>query len=831
MPCLAALALLAVRASGGEFFPFVLPWNDASPGPTNVSAWLDKPAGGRGFVVVKDGHLFSGGKRVRLFGANLCFGANFPKKEDAVIIAARMAKFGINCVRFHHMDNQSAPSGIWAKDMRTLDPDQLDRLDYFIAELKKHGIYSDLNLHVSRVYPDRPKAEKTGNPNYDKGVDFFSAPMLELQRQFARDLLTHVNPYTGNAYTAEPAIALIEINNENALLDEWHNGGLDDIATPYRAELGALWTAWLRQRHGSDEKLRGRWAENSREAGPELLKNGDFSKALSGWYLEHHEGAVARADTADGILRIDVQKPGKQSWHVQIGQAGLALKAGETYAVSFRAMSDARRRIAVSIAQAHPPWQPLGSREVWLEPEWKEFSVIVPSGAGDENARMTLTNLAREVAHFEFANVSLRTAAIDGTVPGSLDRGVAAFTRDDYAGRAESAQKDWSDFLWSLEEKYWRGMRDFIRKDLGAKSLIIGTQLGWSPFPLQQELDVIDAHSYWHHPHFPRKQWDMGDWTVKNEQMAGAANGGTLRALALGRVVGKPYIVSEYNHSAPNTFSAETFPLICAFAALQDWDGVFAFSYSHRRDNWDLRHFNSFFDIDQHPVKMATLPASVAMFLRGDVSPAPGSIIGRFQLETAKLETRKRGPRWDGERVGVKWEDALTHRVGVQLGDSSNIVRTGKGEQKELKWDAAQRVVTVDAAKSKGVIGAAKGREFDLGGVRIATGAEFAVIQATVMEGEDFANAKRILVTATASAENTEMKWQDAAKTTLGRNWGKAPSLAEGFAATIKLPGDRKLRAWALDELGQRRDEIPMNGGTLQIGPQHRTVWYEVAAE
>ena len=37
-------------------------------------------------------------------------------------------------------------------------------------------------------------------------------------------------------------------------------------------------------------------------------------------------------------------------------------------------------------------------------------------------------------------------------------------------------------------------------------------------------------------------------------------------------------------------------------------------------------YFPSFFDIDQHPTKMATLPASLAMFLRGDVRAAGGAV-------------------------------------------------------------------------------------------------------------------------------------------------------------------------------------------------------------
>ena len=131
-------------------------------------------------------------RSLRLLGVNFCFGANFPRHDDAVKVAARLAKFGVNAVRFHHMDMHKAPGGIFAADGKTLDPDQLDRLDFLIARLKENGIYADLNLHVSRTHPGMPTWE--GGPTYHKGVDNFIPEMIEWQHGYARGLLTHLNP-------------------------------------------------------------------------------------------------------------------------------------------------------------------------------------------------------------------------------------------------------------------------------------------------------------------------------------------------------------------------------------------------------------------------------------------------------------------------------------------------------------------------------------------------------------------------------------------------------------------------------------------------------------
>ncbi len=832
------VALLTITALGlpgraAELFPFVLPWDDASASITDLSSWNERPAGKNGFVTVRDGHLFANGKRWRIFGVNLAFGGNFPTNADAEKVAARMAKFGINCVRFHHMDMQKAPGGIFAPDGKTLDLQQLERLDYFIAQLKAHGIYADLNLHVSRTYPDRPRAEKEGNSNYDKGVDNFDPAMIALQKDYARALLTHVNPHTGKSYADEPAVALIEINNENALFDEWRNGGLDRAAAPYRAEISRQWTRWIEERHGSDEGLRAAWAEGAREAGREMLRNGDFSNGLEAWFVEQHEGAAAKGSIVDHALRIDISQPGSERWHVQFFQSGLALKAGVSYSLSFRARASSPRSVTALASQADEPWKQFASKTVEVGTDWRDYTFALAVTSDDTNARVGITSLGLDPGWVEFSSFSLHTSAVDGSINRTSDGLVPAFTRDEVGLRTSAARDDWNRFLWSVEERYWSGMARFLREDLKCRSLIIGTQLGWSPFPIQEQLDVVDSHAYWQHPHFPNRSWDMNDWTVQPRSMAGLSGGGTIANLALQRVAGKPYLCTEYNHSAPNPYDAETFPLITAYAALQDWDGVFAFAYSHRANDWDRQSIAGFFDIDQHPTKMATLPASVALFRRGDVAPAKEARIAGIDLERAVSTVRDQGPRLAADQFGVQWQDAFQHRVSIHLGDGA-AVEPGTDAQRivsdtdQLAWDTEKKVVTINTARSKGVIGV--GGKFTLDDLTIDVASPWAVVQATVMEGEDFAHARRTLITAAGAAENTGWKWRDADKTTVGNDWGGAPSLVEGIKATVQFPRRAGLRAWALDEKGQRREEIPMTDGMLLLDSKHRTLWYEVAA-
>lgn len=90
--------------------------------------------------------------------------------------------------------------------------------------------------------------------------------------------------------------------------------------------------------------------------------------------------------------------------------------------------------------------------------------------------------------------------------------------------------------------------------------------------------------------------------------------------------------MTEYGNPAPNTYGSEGHLLRAAYAALQDRDYISASRYSHSAA-WDLRRINNFFDIHQHPTKMATLVPAAALFLRGDVKAARQLVVARLGKE------------------------------------------------------------------------------------------------------------------------------------------------------------------------------------------------------
>jgi hypothetical protein len=133
--------LFVLAAQAAEMRPYPMDWRAGTGGMADVSFLLDAPAGRGGFVRVKGGHLAKpDGSRFRIWGVNFTAAACTPSKEDAPAVAAHLARFGLNCVRFHFLD-RTAPNGLVdaeRSDTRALDPRQLDRLDFFVAELKSN---------------------------------------------------------------------------------------------------------------------------------------------------------------------------------------------------------------------------------------------------------------------------------------------------------------------------------------------------------------------------------------------------------------------------------------------------------------------------------------------------------------------------------------------------------------------------------------------------------------------------------------------------------------------------------------------------------------------
>lgn len=840
--------------------PFVLPFDDNGAGITAFNNGSHQRGEGLAPLTIdSDGHFSVAGNRFRLWGVNITGDSAFPSHEDAEKIAGRLAKFGVNIVRFHHLDNNWGGAGLIdyrRGDSRHLSKDNLDKLDYFIAALKLRGIYSNINLLTAREF-----LPADGLPASITQIDWKARQMLgaispairNLEKAYAKKLLHHVNPYTRLAYRADPAIAFVEINNENSLFQQFFDGNIDRWPKEFKRQLAQEWNAWLTRKYKDHNALERAWQVIDKPLGNNLLKNANFVAGLQGWHLDQIDGAKAQASPlASAGLRIQVDTVGPALWNIQLSQNLPELKDGEIYTLSFAARSASQSQFTPLVMQRAEPWQVVESFPVKLDSKWQEFRFRFVHSGSAQPLRLTLGELGSVIGAIDIMDLRLQPGGSVGELAANqtLERHSIGLNRNDESYLAQR-RKDWFAFLYSLELTYWQDMHRYLAEELKVKSNIYGTIASLSPPSIQREFGFIDSHIYWAHPHFPAGAWDAQQWSVDMSSMVNAFPNNTLSALARQRVAGLPFVVSEYQHAMPNPYSAEGPLLVAAYAGLQDWDGVYLFSYDQGELGWQQEFIDGFFKTNLNPAAMVNFAVGGNLFRRGDVQPAQGKRWLNFSRSRELAQIASAGASWSVSPADfpADWRGYAFHeQIGLQLEAPAaepklpvldvNKVTADTGA---LTWDTsvqAQGRVKINTAKSAGVVGFIADQGFQLGALELRVGdlqMGWASWMITAQEGslQDLAQGASLLAVATAKIENSKMRW-NGAHNSLGRNWGEAPTRVEVVPFSLTLPiASRRVNAWSLDERGQRLHALKVEqiatGSRIDVDSKARTLWYEIA--
>jgi hypothetical protein len=294
-------------AGPADWFPVVTgddPFSKESV--IDMSGLLHKPAGKLGFLKrVGAGLRFEKGvAHVKFWGCGANVNARVSRKEQSRR-ARYLAKHGVNMVRQHPVFGHLGPlrAGKFEKN-------KLDALDWWFAELKKNGIYSTWSVFYPLViskgdgYPPELFAELDKGRTY--GFVNMSRQLQDLQLKYVEKLLAHKNPYTGLAYRDDPALAVLEIHNEDCIF--FHNplnllSGGKPGKPRHAAVLRKMFCAWARARYKTDAELRKAWGTRESLAGGELRvygawqmkgqkpdrRMGDFIRFLTGMQRGFYE--------------------------------------------------------------------------------------------------------------------------------------------------------------------------------------------------------------------------------------------------------------------------------------------------------------------------------------------------------------------------------------------------------------------------------------------------------------------------------------------------------------------------------------------------------------
>jgi hypothetical protein len=261
-----------------EWFIFS-PERDFESSEIMMKDWLESPAGKHGFVDMDGGSfVFEDGTPVKFWGVNICSSEPYVDNREADEWVEYLANFGVNAVRFHKFTNPA----LKGPTSTELDAEMLDRMDYFFARLKEHGIYTGW----SHIYGRKPRpADRDRLIAYDEidgievpwshlnsatsGLVNFAPDLQELNIELTVNMLNHINPYTGLKYADDPALNFIELQNEDNIFWGAIEASLDQTPT-YRNMLNRQFSEWLRDKYGSQEALEEAWEPDNIPEGETL---------------------------------------------------------------------------------------------------------------------------------------------------------------------------------------------------------------------------------------------------------------------------------------------------------------------------------------------------------------------------------------------------------------------------------------------------------------------------------------------------------------------------------------------------------------------------------
>jgi hypothetical protein len=285
--------------------------------PLGLADWNLKPAGAKGRIEMQGDKLMLDDQSIKLWGLNNEYADCFPSKEAAAFRAAFYAKYGFNSIRLHKYNCGTGWEGFGSPEsMVEFDPDGLDRFDYFCSELKKQGLYINLSSNFTvkigpkdadrfEAFDDFFNPAKGWNKRHPRlstghGSIYLSPGLQSLHIEQIVKLLNHKNSYTGMTYAQDPAIAFVEIFNEDSVLFYGTVGKIQQSPI-MREYISMRFADWLKEEYETEEAWRAAWKDDNIIFDPANIAN----EHLKGLIISDSlKGNIKAENFANGVLPI-----------------------------------------------------------------------------------------------------------------------------------------------------------------------------------------------------------------------------------------------------------------------------------------------------------------------------------------------------------------------------------------------------------------------------------------------------------------------------------------------------------------------------------------------
>jgi hypothetical protein len=276
--------------------------------------------------------------------------------------------------------------------------------------------------------------------------------------------------------------------------------------------------------------------------------------------------------------------------------------------------------------------------------------------------------------------------------------------------------------------------------------------------------------------------------------------------------------------------------MIASFAALQDWDAVYLFAYSHD-SHYEKDHIDGFFNIEGNPTKMPFMPLAARIFLGRDTAGAIAPLKDQLTVDLQRDNMLATASKFHHtiwpfvrQQAGLNGTDLMTTRLAVSFSNAPSARE--KGAIRARWTDHGDGTGQYSVAGEHGIVfaGFKSDSPIDLGPLRIESmQTPFEALMLVPADPtQPIATADRLLLAAVARSKNTGMV-RSPDRTSVSDQWGKAPALIEVVAGVLSLAGHYKL--FAITPGGTRGDAIDThitNGRTILPIGKTATVWYEL---